>query len=417
MGLPAATRLGLLLLAGLLASACREESAGLVEATRSPLPDGVSFGSALLQMTEVPLRDGNLVEVVNNGRVFDVLVEEIGRARQSVHITVYIWRPSVPSDRVIQAIEQRTREGVACRIIVDPLGSVDFEEQVRPRLEAAGCDVRFFRQITEDPAKALGRNHRKLLVVDGRVGVMGGFGIWKAWLGDGRAEEEWRETSVRFTGPAVRDLQVAFARDWSASGGALLPDVDLPALSTTGPVPAAFVSSAPVVGVTNAERLTVLMFTAARKRLWISNAYFTPSKPLLQLLERKRQEGVEIRVLAPGPVHDVPPIRSAQRGTYERLLKAGVRVWEYQPSMMHAKTLLVDDDIAVIGSINLDPLSLNQLEEGALVMESESTVAQLAHDFERDLEVSRELKLGDPEVHAEVNKLSRALMKLFGRSL
>jgi cardiolipin synthase A/B len=365
----------------------------------------------------VPLREGNLVEVVNNGRVFDVLEEEILRARQSVHVTVYIWRPSEPSERVVRAIEQVTRAGVACRVIVDPLGSVDFEEQVRPRLVAAGCDVRFFRQITEDPAKALGRNHRKLLVVDGKVGVTGGFGIWKAWQGNGRAEEEWRETNVRFTGPAVRDLQVAFARDWSASGGPLLPDVELPELPVAGPVPGAFVSSAPVVGVTNAERLTVLMFTAARKRLWISNAYFTPSKPLLQLLEKKRQEGVEIRVLAPGPVHDVPPIRSAQRGTYERLLKAGVRVWEYQPSMMHAKTLVVDDDIGVVGSINLDPLSLNQLEEGALVFESQATVAQLAHDFEEDLTVARELKLGDPEVNSNVNKFSRALMKLFGRSL
>jgi cardiolipin synthase len=154
-----------------------------------------------------------------------------------------------------------------------------------------------------------------------------------------------------------------------------------------------FVDSIGKLGITDAERMVRVVIAAARKRLWIANAYFTPPNAVLEQLVHKAHEGVDIRVLAPGPVHDVPIVRASQRSTYERLLKAGVRIWEYQPSMMHAKTLLVDDWLSVVGSTNLDALSLNKLAEGSLVLADEEFARKLERCWDKDMECSWEITL------------------------
>jgi cardiolipin synthase len=147
------------------------------------------------------------------------------------------------------------------------------------------------------------------------------------------------------------------------------------------------------LGITDAERMVRVVIAAARKRLWIANAYFTPPNSIMEQLVHKAHEGVDVRVLGPGPVHDVPLVRASQRSTYEQLLNAGVRIWEYQPSMMHAKTLLVDDWLSVVGSTNLDALSLNKLGEGSLVLADKEFAGKLERGWERDLECSREITL------------------------
>jgi cardiolipin synthase len=231
--------------------------------------------------------------------------------------------------------------------------------------------------------------------VDGSVAVTGGFGIWKVWEGHGNAPENWRETSVRVAGPAVRDMQLAFTSNWQEAGGDLLPADVFPAISPAGTSRAAFVSSTGRPGISDAERMTRIVVAAATRRLWIANAYFTPPDAILDQLERKAREGVDVRVLGPGPVHDVPIIRASQRSTYERLLRAGVRIWEYQPSMMHAKTMLVDDWLSVIGSTNLDPMSLNWLGEGSLVVDDRAVAAELERGWAEDFPRSREITLRD----------------------
>lgn len=387
-----------------------------------PPPEDVEgFGAALLQATGVELEEGHEVALVNNGALFDQMVALIDGARESVHVVLFIWRPGQPSDRILEALAKR-REGVACRVIVDPIGATgSFEDEVQPRLSQMGCDARLFRPVTKvEHRERLARNHRKLVIVDGERGLTGGFGIHESWLGDGvSGEDQWRETNALIRGPAVREMQLAFADDWQEVGGGLLPEEalkDPEALARrSGKAKAAFSRSSPGPGSTAADKLTQLLIASAKERLWISNAYFVPSEAILRLLEQKREEGVDVRVLAAGPVHDWKVILEAQRAAYPRLLEAGIRVWEYQPSMMHAKTVLVDDRLSVVGSTNLDPLSLNRLEEGSIIVDDRTLAKALEQTFVEDLQHSKEITEADLERPTPWRRVSRHLTRMLGR--
>lgn len=350
---------------------------------------GAGFASALYQSVGVKLQPGNRVDLLANGAVFDALVEEIGRARSSVHLLLYIWEKGKASDRVSAALVERARAGVACRILVDDFGSIHFTEEVQPRLTEAGCEVRVFRPL---PGGAkLARNHRKIVVIDGKLAVTGGFGVRDDWLGDGVHNDGWRDESARFSGPAVTEAQQAFAENWQEAGGALLPREAFPEPDTRGSALAAFVSSTGSPTVTRAERLTQTMLAAAKKRIWIENAYFVPSKGIQEILLHKASGGVDVRLIAPGRKSDSKTSFGMQHIEYGDMMKHGVRVWEYEPSMLHSKTMVVDDELALVGSINLDPLSLHELEEGSLVVADRAVAAALADTFGRDCEHAKEL--------------------------
>ncbi|MEJ7727945.1 MAG: phospholipase D-like domain-containing protein [Polyangiaceae bacterium] len=348
------------------------------------------FATALLQTTGVEMRGGHRVELVDNGAVFDALVREIERARTSVHIVMYIWEAGGASDRVVAALAARVKAGVRCRVVVDGLGSSDFLDKVQPSVQAAGCEARILRPLGEADDE-LARNHRKIVVVDGQSAMVGGFGIRDNWLGDGLSEQAWRDSNVVFEGPAVRDAQLAFAESWQEAGGALLAATDLAAPpAVAGGVSAALVASSGSPTVTRAERLIQLLTLSARRRVWIANAYFVPTRPILEQLERQAQAGVDVRILVPGKQSDSKTSFGAQNVDYGGLVEAGIRVWEYQPAMMHSKTMLVDDRRAMVGSINIDPLSLNTLDEVALVVDDPATNARLAEAFERDCQHAKE---------------------------
>lgn len=377
---------------------------------------------ALQQATGVPLLHGNEVELVENGRVFDAILEEIRRAKQSIHVSIYIWRPCAASDRIIQAIAEARYRGVRCRVVVDPVGSEqvsgdrDFDQKVAPRLHAAGAETHFFRVLKRHPVFRLGgRNHQKIVVVDGRAAITGGFGIWESWEGDGASKDHWRDTNVRVRGPAVRQLQVAFARAWQESGGALLPEEEFPQLEKTGPARAGFITSIGSSGISDAERMIRMVLAAARQRIWISNAYFTPPEAILLQLEEKRRQGVEVRILAPGGVTDQRMVLASQRSVYGRLLRAGARIWEYQPSMLHSKTILVDDWVSVVGSVNLDALSLNRLAEGSLVVSDRALASALERGYLRDLQHAREIRRGWSTRNGPLRHVARWTVMFAGR--
>ena len=194
---------------------------------------------ALVGVTPV---EGNAVSVLNNGEVFDAIVDDIAKAEHSVHISVFIWRPSAPSDRVLEALRHR-RAGVKCRVLVEGITSPGFEEQVRPELEQLGCEARYHlplrasKDFAQFADQFLERNHQKLVIVDGRLGITGGFGIWKSWEGDGRSLDHWRDIGVQVRGPVVRQMQLAFADNWRVSGGGPLDPADLPEICAGGEDP------------------------------------------------------------------------------------------------------------------------------------------------------------------------------------
>lgn len=364
----------------------RPEQAFLLNATPSPSEDG--FALALFQTLGARLTTGHAVSLLPNGAVFDGLVAQIGSAKTSINVLMYIWEKGAASDRVAKALIARAKAGVRCRILVDDLGSPEFSDTVRPALSQAGCEVRIFRPLA-GPHK-LARNHRKLVVVDGATAITGGFGIRDNWLGDGVHNESWRDTNISFAGPAVSEAQQAFSENWQEAGGALLPADAFPTPAPAGGIRAAFVGSSQGV-VTRAERLTQLMIATATRRLWIANAYFVPSRGILELLKAKARAGVDVRILAPYKNSDSKTAFGLQHVEYGDLLAQGVKVWEYTSSMMHAKTMVVDDNLAVVGSINLDPLSLNELEEDALVLQDRGFVDQLSESFTVDCSRSKAL--------------------------
>ncbi|HEY4183237.1 MAG TPA: phospholipase D-like domain-containing protein [Kofleriaceae bacterium] len=343
---------------------------------------GDDFASALYQSVGATMAPGHTVKRLDNGAMFDSLVTDIDRAATSVDILMYIWEDGRASTRLSTALIAKARAGVTCRIVIDSFGSPDFEKTVSPALVAAGCVVKIFRPF---PAHSpLLRNHRKVFVVDGTIAYAGGHCVRDEWLGTALSDKEWRDTSVRFTGPAVREAQQAFAENWQEAGGALLPADAFPTQSTEGSTRLAFVSSTASPNITRAERLTLLAIAAAHKRLWITNAYFVPSDDVIALLKQKATAGVDVRILVPDEHDDSKVALVAQRRLYPQLAKTGIRVWEYQPSMVHAKTMVVDDTLSVIGSINMDPLSLNKLDEVAVVIDDAAFTDGLAQAFVTD---------------------------------
>lgn len=387
----------------LVGAGCSTDGNNTFRITAQPQSSGAEWWSALYQTTAARRTEGNRFQVVLNGDVFDVLEAEISKATRSVNIVLFIWRSGDPSDRIVKVLTERARAGVKCRVLVDPVGSTDFEDKVKPALEGAGCETFVFRPIP-GADEELARNHRKIAIIDGKVGITGGFGIYKSWLGDGRSEDAWRDTNLRAEGPVVTQMQQAFAENWQEACGEILPLEDFPELDPNAPASAssntdarslqpgaAFVGSTASPEVTRAERLTQLVVQAAHHRLLISQAYFTPNDVLAKQLQDKARAGVQIWVLAPGDKNDQPEITVAQRHAYDDLLAAGVRIWEYQPAMMHAKTMLADDDLSVIGSINYDPLSFNLLEEGSLVTDDRSVAQALEKAFNDDLQYAKEV--------------------------
>ncbi len=385
-----------------------------------PGSDPESRSLAFLQSLGVALAPGHRVELVENGHIFDAIEAEVLAARSSIHIVSYIWRPGEPSDRLVRALAAR-HPGVACRVLVDPLGSINFEA-VMPGLAAIGCEARYFRPIQGafsalEAERIRARLHRKLVVRDGEVGLTGGWGIWKSWMGDAQGAETWRDLNVRVEGPAVREMQVAFAQNWQESGGDFLPASDFPEPRDVGGARAGFVASTDNRFLSDARRMTLLTIAAARERLWIANSYFIPSEAISDMLLEKVKQGVDVRVLVPGRHHDIAPVRAAQRASYARLLEGGVRIWEYELSMLHAKTMLVDDSLSVVGSTNLDPLALTTSDECSLVVEDPGLAARLATAFEEDLRHSREVHWQGWKRRGLLQKLAERLPWFIGSYL
>ncbi|WP_242346583.1 phospholipase D-like domain-containing protein [Anaeromyxobacter terrae] len=356
--------------------------------------DEVPLDVLLEREVGVPVRDGNAVELIEDGAIFDALEEEIRNAREHIHVCEFMWMgKGEPSARIGKAILER-RRGVTCRIVLDWFGSKRlaeprFDPELERRLLASGVELRIHRPWP-DPFRL---SHRRIFVFDGRTAYVGGFGIWKSWLGGGAGPGEWRDTACRVRGPIVSDLQRAFDHSLQAAGGEPLPGDAYPRQERGGDVHAAVVASTPKwARTTTAARMYYALIASARRRLLVANSYFVPDRSLQNVLIARAQAGVDVRVLAPGPHHDQPLVRAGQRRTYSRLLRGGVRIWEYGASMMHAKTL-VADDVAVIGSTNMDSQSLSFLWEASVVCDAPGIARRIAERYALDLERSSEIRL------------------------
>ena len=355
------------------------------------------------------IEPGNKLEVIANGAIYPRLWQDLRSAQQTITVQMYFSKPGAVADSMAKILSEKARAKVRVLLLLDAFGSQGLEGEWADNLKNAGVEVAWLRPLHWYTLhKAAQRSHVRVVVVDGRVGYTGGFGLADYWLGDGRSEDEWRESNARFEGPSVAQLQATFSSGWAEATGELITG-DLffppPAFAEVGTIEAGVLHSVPTIGSTPAERFLALSITGARKTLYISNSYFVPDDDFRDLLIRAAKKGVDVRVLTAGDKSDVKTTVYAGRARYPELLKGGVRVYEYVPTMMHAKTFVVDGVWSTVGSLNFDNRSLVFNNESNIVALDARVGATLDSLFMEDLRYSKEIKLAAFEQRSVLEKM------------
>ena len=343
-----------------------------------------------------PVYRGGQVELLQNGdRFYPAMLEAIRAARETVNFEVYIFEPDEIGRLFMDAFMERARAGIEVRVLVDAFGSFKLKAKHQSELREAGVKVERFRPFgLSNLVRIYRRTHRRAIVIDGKVAFTGGAAISKKWAGDVRTSHEWRDSMVRITGPLVGGIQSAFVENWVyctgeiLSGDRFFPRVD----PVAGPCSVS-VESSPSDAQQPIRLLFWLTMANARRRLWICNSYFIPDPRLRKAVIDRAHRGVDVRILVPGNHTDAVPVQLAGRSYYQELLEAGVRVFEFQPSMMHAKTIVADDTWSVVGSANMDERSMELNEENIVGVADETLARAIADGLEADFARSKEVSL------------------------
>ena len=359
--------------------------------------DPAFVGSALALANSV-LVPGNKIDILENGDAyFPAMLQAIRAAKRAINFEAYIFYSDNVGEQFRDALCERARAGVEVRVLLDGIGSGwGLKNADVRRLKDAGCKFAYYHpthSLRVDRTNR--RSHRRVLVVDGKIGFTGGVAFDKRWAGHAQDPEHWRDSHLRIEGPLVASLQAAFQEHWVKSyGEALSGDAQFPALSPAGDVKAQVVTSRSF-SVAPVPLLQAIAFTAATKRIWITNAYCTPTDDQVEQLLKAVRRGVDVRILLPGPNNDQPLTKSAGRTTYGELLSGGVKIFEYQPTMIHVKSMVVDGMFSMLGSSNLDARSSEINEELDVVVYDQKFGREMEQAFERDLQRAREYTLAD----------------------
>jgi len=348
---------------------------------------------ALDRASAARLIPGNtLRHIPDSVAALEAMLELIAGARRVVHFENYIIRDDRTGRRFASALADRARAGVQVRVLSDAFGSIGTSRRFWRDLRRAGAEVRAFGPLlTSGIFQLLSRDHRKLLVVDGREAMMGGLCIGDEWAGDPkRGRLPWRDTMLSVCGPAVTVLEGSFARVWATTGAPLPPDAVAPASEPCGSSALRVIDGVPAQS--RAYRAVQMLAAAAQERLWITDAYLVAPPPLYASLVDAAKSGVDVRLLLPG-TSDLPVVRTFSRIGYRDLLRAGARIFEYRGPMLHAKTLVVDREWGRIGSTNLNVSSLLGNYELDIIAECDTLTEALAAQFRHDAAQSREIVL------------------------
>jgi len=372
--------------------------------------DSEDFLRAAESLTAAPISEGNEAELLINGdRIFPAFLDVIRSAERTLCVQTYVYWQGDIADEVAGAICERAQAGVECRVILDALGAARMDGALVGKMEDAGVNVVRFRPPKPYAVRRLtNRTHRRLLVADGRVGMTGGVGIASEWEGDAGDPDSWRDTHVRVRGPVVRGFAGAFAENWlEATGEVLAGDGHLPDLAPVGDgARMQLVRSSAGVGDTNVEALYYLAIASASRSIDLTAAYFVPRPAFIEALTKAAAErDVEVRILVPGPHIDKGFVRVAGRAAYEELLEAGISLHEYQPTMLHAKSMVVDGAWSSVGTVNFDNRSFQLHDEVTLCVWDRGFAAELGAAFEEDLSRSERI---DPELWARRRPGQRA---------
>lgn len=367
-----------------------------------------------------PILEGNRIEALYNGdRIFAPMLQAIRDARHSITFETYIYWSGDIGQAFAEALAERARAGVKVHVLLDWVGSAKIDARFLQQMEAAGVQIRKFHQPSwYDIARMNNRTHRKLLVVDGRIGFTGGVGIAPEWTGNAQDAQHWRDSHFKAEGPVVAQMQAVFMDNWiKVSGDVLHGEIYFPALAKVGDGRAQVFSSSPSGGSESMHLMYLLSITAAAKSIDLSSAYFVPDELTVHALVAALQRGVRVRIIVPGPIIDSQTVRGASRASWGPLLQAGAEISEYQPTMFHVKVFTVDGLLSSVGSTNFDNRSFRLNDEANLnVYDSAFAAAQTAQ-FEADLRQSKRITLADWQARPLHEKAMEHLASLLATQL
>ena len=384
-----------------------------------PVPGSDEFDRLLAAISGATTTSGNRVTVLRNGgRTFPSMLAAIATATGTIDLSSYIYWPGEVASAFTEALAARARAGVEVNVILDGWGSAKLDRSTIHTLEQAGVNVAFFRPPKWHTVHKLNnRMHRRLLIVDGRTAFAGGVGIADVWAGDAEDPEHWRETHLAIEGPAVLDILGGFLENWTEATKRVLGPAHYPKpVSFDDGVDVQVMRSSPQAGGTVTFHLFTAAIAGARERLWVTTAFLAPGDGFVGLLADAARRGVDVRLLTNGPNIDKEVVRQVGQRCYGPLLEAGVRIFEHQQTMLHAKVLIADD-WADVGSSNLDFRSFGLDDELNTAVRDPGTVGELARHFLDDLEVSKEFDLERWRRRPLGKRMSEAATDLLRQSL
>jgi cardiolipin synthase len=402
---------------------------GAERAAGVPAPRGESDDAAarighirrlLERLIGIAATEGNDLRVLRNGdEIFPAMLEAVRSARYTIDMMTFVyWRGEIARD-FARALSERARHGLRVRLLLDGFGSRLIERDLLEDMSRAGVQVVWFRKpLWISPVKQNHRCHRKVLVVDEHVAFTGGVGIAEEWCGDARHEGEWRDTHVQVRGPAVDGIGAAFAQNWAECDGELFDDGDrFVEHEAEGRSVVQVVRGSASFGWQDMQTLVRVVLESATSRVRLATAYFAPDDYFIELLCAAARRGVDVEILLPGPHTDKRVCQLAGQRYYGELMAAGVRIWQYQPTMMHAKIITMDGAVSLVGSTNLNRRSLDHDEEVMLAVLDESFTSTLDRHFDEDLAVSTPMSAKRWRRRAVGQRAQEAAVRPFRRFL
>lgn len=354
------------------------------------------FRRRLEALLGIAMTEGNAVDIYRNGdQIFPAMLDAIRGAERTVDLMTYVYWSGSIAREFADALAERAAHGVRVRVLIDAVGGSKIEDGLVDRMTRDGVQLQWFRKPwTKSPFKQNHRCHRKVLVVDETAAFTGGVGIAEEWTGNARNADEWRDTHVRVRGPAVDGVAAGFSQNWAEGDEPMYDDRDLfPAHEQCGDATIQVVRGSASIGWDDMQTLFHVILSSAQDRIRLATAYFAPSQDFVDLLIERASRGVQVQVMLPGPGADKRVCQLASESTYAELVDGGVEVWNFQPSMLHAKILTVDEVLSVLGSSNFNRRSMDHDEEIALAILDREVTATLDLHFDDDLKRSRPIDL------------------------
>ena len=367
-----------------------------------------------------PALAGNRVESLQNGaEIFPSMLAAIRSAQRSITFETYIYWSGEVGSAFAEALAERAKAGVHVHVLLDWVGSQKIDDAMLETMRRSGVQIELFRPLQwYHLARLNNRTHRKLLVVDGRVGFTGGVGIADKWDGKAQDPDHWRDSHYRAEGPVVAQMQATFLDNWTKVTGVVLHGSDyFPALEANGGATAQVFSSSPEGGADSMQLMYLMAITAATRSIELASAYFVPDTMTTNALVDALKRGVKVRIVLPGPIIDTDVVRRASRATWGPLLEAGAQIHEYQPTMFHCKVMIVDGLLVSVGSTNFDVRSFRLNDEANLNIHDATFAARQIAVFERDLAQSHRVSLDEWRTRPWHEKLAERAASLLSVQL